>query len=151
MEFDSVEAILDFAIANEEKAAKLYHDLAETVKRPGIREAFLEFSREEARHKARLIKVKSGDIPAVAREKVQDLRITEYLVGIEPTPNMTYAEALQFAMKAEKAAFKLYMDLAAKTDNQGLAELFESLAQEEAKHKLKFETLLDDYFAEMGD
>ena len=86
MEFDNVDSILDFAIANEERAAKMYHDLAEKVDRPGMREAFLEFSKEEARHKARLLKVKGGELPAVTREKVQNLKITEYTVDVEPRP-----------------------------------------------------------------
>jgi rubrerythrin len=148
MEFDNVEAILDFAIANEERAAKMYHDLAQSVDRPGMREAFLEFSREEAKHKARLVKIKAGEMPAVTTEKVQDLKISDYMVDVEPTPNMTYAEALQFAMKAEKAAFKLYMDLAAKTDDPSLTEIFQSLAQEEAKHKLRFELEYEEHVLE---
>ena len=123
-------------------------DLAEKVDRPGMRETFLDFSKEEAKHKARLVKIKAGEMPAVTREKVQDLKIADYLVDVEPSASMTYAEALQFAMKAEKAAFKLYMDLATKTDDPGLAEIFESLAQEEAKHKLRFELEYEDQVLE---
>ena len=48
------------------------------------------------------------------------------------------------AMKAEKAAFKLYTDLAAATDDDGLKQIFLDLAQEEAKHKLRFELEYDD-------
>jgi len=148
MDFDSVDSILDFAITNEEKAAKMYVDLADSVRRPGMREVFLEFSREEARHKARLLEIKKGELPAVTSEKVQDLKITEYLVDVEPSSSMTYAEALQYAMKAEKAAFKLYMDLAAATDDAALSEIFQSLAQEEAKHKLRFEIEYEDQILE---
>ena len=48
------------------------------------------------------------------------------------------------AMKAEKAAFKLYNDLAEATDDENLRSVFLSLAQEEAKHKLRFEIEYDD-------
>ncbi|CAK0779854.1 hypothetical protein CCP3SC15_6990002 [Gammaproteobacteria bacterium] len=48
------------------------------------------------------------------------------------------------AMKKEKAAFKLYTDLAASTDDVGVRNTLLALAQEEAKHKLRFEIEYDD-------
>jgi rubrerythrin len=149
MQFNSVEEILDYAIEREEQAAKLYSNLAKTVERPGMREAFLEFAAEEGRHKARLMKIKAGEIPAAGQfEDVPDLKISDELVEAKPTPGMTYAEALLLAMKAEKAAFLLYEQLAQATTDPGLAEVFRSLAQEEAKHKLRFEIEYDDHVLE---
>jgi rubrerythrin len=49
-------------------------------------------------------------------------------------------------MKAEKAAFRLYHDLAATTDDANLRNVLLGLAQEEAKHKLRFEIEYDDVF-----
>ncbi len=63
----------------------------------------------------------------------------------EPTANMTYQEALLFAMKSEKAAFIMYTRLAELADDPGFARVFRSLAQEEAKHKLRFEIEYDDH------
>jgi rubrerythrin len=140
----TIDEILDFAIANEEKAAAMYYDLADKVERPGMREAFLHFAKEEEGHKARLLKVKEGEIPAVAEERIADLGITEQLVDAEVAPNMTYQEALVFAMKAEKSAFTLYTRLAEMTDDSDLQKIFQGLAQEEAKHKLRFEMEYDD-------
>ncbi len=57
---------------------------------------------------------------------------------------MTYAEALILAMKKEKLAYKLYLDLAAAAGDGELADLFRSLAAEEARHKLRFEIEYDD-------
>ena len=57
---------------------------------------------------------------------------------------MDYQHVLILAMKREKAAFKLYTDLAAAVDDAGIKAAFESLAQEEAKHKLRFEVEYDD-------
>ena len=48
-------------------------------------------------------------------------------------------------MSQEKAAFKLYSTLADRAPNQDLKNLFLSLAQEEAKHKLRFEIEYDEY------
>ena len=48
------------------------------------------------------------------------------------------------AMKCEKVAFRLYIDLAEQADEQELKDLFAGFAQEEAKHKLCFELEYDD-------
>ena len=58
---------------------------------------------------------------------------------------MTYEDALVVAMQNEKAAFKLYMTLMEKAPTQALKDIFLSLAQEESKHKLKFELEYDEY------
>jgi rubrerythrin len=48
-------------------------------------------------------------------------------------------------MKREKTAFKLYSDLAAIIQDANLRKVFLSLAQEEAKHKLRFELEYDEH------
>ena len=148
MELKTIEEILDYAVSNEERAAALYYDLAEKVERPGMKEAFLHFAKEEEGHKVRLLKIKAGEIPAVSEEKVANLGITEMLEEPDIAANMTYQEALLFAMKAEKAAFTLYTKLAEMTDDQSFQRIFRSLAQEEAKHKLRFEIEYDDHVLE---
>lgn len=148
MEFKNIEEILEYAISNEEKAESLYTQLADRVGRPGMREAFLDFANEERSHKARLLKIKAGKLSPVAEETVLDLKLTEHLVEPEPTANMTYPEALLFAMKAEKAAFILYTRLAEVTGDAALSKIFQNLAQEEAKHKLRFELEYDEHVLE---
>jgi len=54
-------------------------------------------------------------------------------------------------MKREEKSLKLYNELAGKTEKGSLAKVFQILAQEEAKHKLKLETLYDDHMAKLGD
>jgi rubrerythrin len=61
-----------------------------------------------------------------------------------PGPKTDYQGALILAMKREKAAFRLYSDLAARTEDAELKDLLLGLAQEEAKHKLRFEVEYDD-------
>jgi rubrerythrin len=94
------------------------------------------------------MKIKAGELPPVSRERVQDLKITETLVQPDVSSSMTYQEALLFAMKSEKVAYKLYMDLAAMTAGSAFADVFHSLALEEAKHKLRFEVEYDDHVLE---
>ena len=143
----SVDEILDFAIEKEQEAAAFYTDLAGKVAQPGMKEVFQEFALEEKGHREKLIRIKGeGRLPAVMSLTVPDLKIADYLVEVEPKANMGYQEALILAMKAEKAAFKLYHDLASATDDADLKATFLALAQEEAKHKLRFEIEYDDNF-----
>ena len=144
MRFESAEEILDFAIKEEEKAAAFYKELAEKVENPHVKETLLSFAREEEGHKAKLLEVKAGKMRLPPGGKVADLKISDYTVDVEPSPGMDYTQALVAAMKAEKAAFRLYNDLAASAEDPALKDLFLGLAQEEAKHKLRFEIEYDE-------
>jgi hypothetical protein len=83
-----------------------------------------------------------------AEGQVVDLRIADYLVDVPASPNLDYRSALVLAMKKEKAAFKLYGYLAASTDDEHVRATFLALAQEEARHKLRFELEYDDLLVE---
>lgn len=143
-EFQSADDILDFAIAREEEAYSFYMDLASKMETAGIKSVFEGFAREEKGHREKLLRVKEGKILMKPEQKVMDLKIGDYLVDVEATPDMDYQQALILAMKKEKAAFKLYMDLSEKSGDADIAALFVSLANEEAKHKLRFEIIYDD-------
>ena len=79
-----------------------------------------------------------------AAKKIVDLKIADYVVDIEISTDMDYQQALIVAMKKEKAAFRLYTNLANIVDDPNLSTVFQALAQEEAKHKLRFEIEYDD-------
>ena len=145
-EFKNIDDILDFAINAEQKAADLYAGLASSSRNRMIREVFEQFSKEELGHKKKLESIKGGGVVAVSQEKVQDLKIGDYLVEVNTSrDDLTYQESLIVAMKEEKAAFRLYSDLASQTGHPALKDTFLMLAQEEAKHKLRFEIEYDDY------
>ena len=64
---------------------------------------------------------------------------------------MAYPDLLRLAIKREEKSVKLYADFSKEAGKEEHKKLFQVLAQEESKHKLKLETILDDYMAEMGD
>ena len=72
------------------------------------------------------------------------MKIADYTVDVEPTPDMDYQAAITLAMKKEKKAFQLYIALAHLVDDATAQQMFTSLAQQEAKHKLRFELEYDD-------
>lgn len=144
-EFKTINDILDFAIAAEQEAMDFYTSLSLNSANPDMVAVFEQFAREEMGHKSRLLRIKEEGVIDVSEEKITDLKIGDYLVEVHPTPAMSYREALVVAMKKEKAAFKLYTHLAEKVVAAGLKSIFLALAQEESKHKLRFELEYDEY------
>lgn len=144
-EFENINDILDFAIANEQSAFEFYSELARNARNEDMKNTFERFAQEEIGHKAKLLKVKEEGIFQKENVKITDLKIADYLDKVQATPDMSYQDALVLAMKREKAAFRLYTKLAAKTSDSNLTNLFLALAQEESKHKLMFEVEYDEY------
>jgi rubrerythrin len=141
--FRSTDEVLEFAIEREEEAARFYRDQAARMQRPEMKQTFEDFAKEEMGHKERLIGIRKGQVAMPHTERVQDLKIADYQPKLNPTPDMSYGEALVLAMQREKAAFKLYMDLAGMMQGTAVQPIFLALAQEEAKHKLRFEIEYD--------
>ena len=142
--WESVDETLDFAIENEQKAVDFYTKMAEKAKDAALKHIFEDFKKEEEGHKAKLIGVKKGGRMVGSTKKVLDLKIEDYLVDVDEDQDRNYQQALALAMKREKAAFKLYTDLADSVEDVEIKSLFRVLAQEEAKHKLRFEIEYDD-------
>jgi rubrerythrin len=140
----SVEEILDFAISREQQAVDFYTRLSTIAPGKQLQELMLDYAREEQRHKDKLLAVKADGRLDNEHKRPLDLKMADYLVDVEETPEMTYQDALIIAMKREQVAFKLYTDMAEKIDNPELKSLFESLAREEASHKNYFESEYDD-------
>lgn len=142
--FESTNDVLDFAIKGEEEAVEFYTGLAGKMENLAMKKVFEDFAGEERGHKARLDELKKDGSYTCPAQKILDLKISDYTVDIKPSTDMTYQDALLLAMKKEKAAFKLYTDLAGMTDDDGVRSALECLAQDEARHKLRFEVEYDD-------
>ena len=88
MKFDSVDAILDFAITKEEDAAQFYTDLAGKMKRQHMKDIFEQFALEEKSHKAKLENVKKGKLLLSAQQKIMDLKVVDNLEEVIDPPVM---------------------------------------------------------------
>lgn len=144
-EFESINDVLDFAMNEEQQAVEFYTRLAGQAQTDDMRRIFEEFANEEIAHKARLSKIKEEGTYNTPVEKIADLKIADYMVNVKVTPDMSYQDALVVAMKKEKAAFKLYLALADRAPDNDMKSVFLSLAQEESKHKLRFELEYDEF------
>lgn len=147
--WESLEDILDFAIDQEQAAADFYTQLSLKSKHEVMREILSGFAEEELRHKSKLLEIKSqGATKLVGRNRVPDLKVSDYIVAVEPSDDMSYTDALIVAMKLEKKAFQLYNDMAASAEDDSIRQSLLALANEEAKHKLHFEIEYDDSIKE---
>ena len=144
-EFHSIDDIFDFAINAEQEAVNFYTSLADRSKNAAMKKVFVDFAAEEMKHKSMLTGIREHGKLDFPEMKVRNLRIADYLVNVKPSENMTYEEALILAMQKEKKAFMLYMHLSEHTEDASMKKLFLSLAQEESKHKLRFELEYDEY------
>ncbi len=145
LEFKSVDQIMDFAIQSEENANRFYMDWSTKVEDKSLRKVFLELAGEEAKHKVYFQDLKKGKkIMIPTTQKITDLKISDYIVDIDAKNDMNYQDALTLAMQQEKEAFKLYSGLSLMVEDEEMKKIFLTLAEEEAKHKLRLEIMYDD-------
>lgn len=144
--FKSPEEIINYAIQSEQEAHDFYMELADLVKFNELKIILKQFAAEELGHKQKLSRIIVNTNQAgLTPESVVDMKMSDYHVDVVPKPDMTYQDLLTIAMKKEKGAFKLYTDLANRIEDSGIKEIFLGLAQEEAKHKLRFEIEYDEF------
>lgn len=140
----SLDDVVSFAIEKEEKAMDFYRKCAEIAGNPGMKDFFEELAREEQRHRDMLRNLDTLQLAEVKLEKVEDLRISDYLLDIPFDRHMSYQEALTLAMKKEEKAHAFYAGWKNKCIHEKAASLFAILENEEAKHKRKLEALYDE-------
>lgn len=148
--FESVDAALDFAIEREQEAVDFYRGLAEQTEIASLKKTLTAFAGVEQGHKEKLLAAKAGEAVLSGGGVTVDLKIGDYLVDVQPGPDMSFQDALVVAMKREKAAMDLYTDLAGLVSDPGLQALFSKLAREEKTHKLSFESAYEEHYLSEG-
>ncbi len=153
MDFKDIDEIISYAIEKEKEAVEFYEELSRMETFKNQKNTFGEFAQEEKKHVA-LFENFGKDKTKIAEYKfewIPDIKRSDYMVDITYEPGMHYTDILRLAMKREEKALKLYNDLAGKSDDADVINLFNVLAQEEAKHKSILEKIYDDFMATQGD
>ncbi|MBN1972292.1 MAG: ferritin family protein [Sedimentisphaerales bacterium] len=138
---ESDQEILEFAIFRENEAYNFYMTLAGRVGNDRVRKAFEDLAAEELEHKAKLELeiIKTGR--TVSTELEPPRPASEYIITDDPADlDMDYMDVLMLGIEKEDAAFKTYINLIGSVHDEQSRELLMALAQEEVKHKLRFET-----------
>ncbi len=156
MDFESYQAIINFAIEKEQEAAAFYEASAQAESREETRKMLLDFAAEERKHEYLLQHLDcTGECVLVTLDYkfqwIGDLKRSDLMVDIPWHPGMSYRDILLVAMKREENALKLYNQMLHKSETETARNIFKILCQEEARHKLGLEKLYDDYMAGMGD
>jgi rubrerythrin len=147
-QFDTIESILDRAIALEEEAYSLYSNAAHAARSDLIRDRLLELAEIELGHKTKLQDVKAGNVRwAIRRGKadpVADLRLSDHLVGGSVDPDADFQDVLLFAAGRERIAHDFYVAMGELVEEPLHRSLFEMLAAEELRHKYLVEKMYED-------
>ncbi len=139
-EFETVEEILELAVAREEDAHIFLMALAARMVNPEMRKVFEELATEELEHKARLELevIKTGRVVTDSKKKLY-YETNDYAEDVGSEIDMDYKDMLTMAMQKEESSFRLYVDLASRVTNEDAYEILLALAEEEVRHKLRFE------------
>ena len=131
---DSIDEILEFAIAREVEAHQLYMYMAGRMENPEMRKVCEELAKEELEHKAKL------ELEVMKRgEVVSGIYVSDYMTDAGDEIDMDYEELLIFAIKKEDISVNFYTDLAGVVKDEESREALLSLAEEETEHKQRFE------------
>ena len=107
-----------------------------------------ELAEEEFRHSQTLQELKESGWKSGhwRKERMADLRITEYLTGPDKLEGASLQDTIVFAMKREQQAVEFYSRMMSALRSEDAKLLCERLAQGELKHKYRLEILYDDLF-----
>lgn len=143
--FRNFKEIIDFAIEREMDEIQFYSELAETMERKNVKQLFRSITLEKT---ARIIQLENMKEMGVLLdiESMPDLKIAGTFSEIDFTKtNLSYQEALILAMNKEKEKFILYQELADCTSDMKCKQTFLTLANQEARQKLKLEIEYDEF------
>jgi len=135
--FDSIEAIIDFAIERERVAQSTYYSYARQTERRSFSQLLLSMAEMEKEHERKLVALKQGANLAglFTPPKAEDLGLTEMLVEVPFSPDMDYGDFLILVIRKEGEAEDLYRKLEGLTDSGEVKNMFRLFADEERKHK----------------
>jgi rubrerythrin len=144
----TVEGIIQRAIRFEENAYDFYTRVSKLVKLSHVKDMLNELAGEEVKHKQKLEDLLAGDIERIVAagqsQKIQDLKLADYLVAPPLDEDATIQDVLMIAMQREKNAHDFYNLMAGMAASEAAKDLFQFLAQQELGHKNKVEILYDD-------
>ncbi|MHC4130437.1 MAG: ferritin-like domain-containing protein [Planctomycetota bacterium] len=136
--------ILEFAISREVQAREFFLTLAKRVDRPTIRKVFEELAAEEQEHKEKLeLEVlKLGK--TVSDEAEYAKPDQQFIISDDDSLlEMDYKDILMLGMEKEEASFRTYINLLGSVREKDSKDLLLALAEEEVRHKLRFQTEYD--------
>jgi rubrerythrin len=143
-EVDTDIEILEFAIAREVEANRFYLTLAQRIDNPEMRKVFEDLAKEELEHKAKLEMelMNMGKVVSTNHESAK-IDIEQGGQNAGPRLDMDYKDMLLLGIEKEEASFRTYVTLIGTVHEQESREVLLAIAEEEVKHKFRFELEYD--------
>ncbi|MCF7954437.1 MAG: ferritin family protein [Phycisphaerae bacterium] len=133
--------ILKLAISREVESINLYLAMAEFFVKQEISSVFIDIANEEMKHKndLELEVMKLGHTIEIERDfasvSMSDPELAEKLMP----DGMDYKNLLSMAINREEESFRFYVDSMESIKDHQSREIVYALAQEEARHKHRFQ------------
>lgn len=132
--------IIAFCIKLEKDSIALYQNLVDSADNASSRQFYESLVKMEKGHVQKFENLGEDEFFKSAPKQVIDLKITDYMVDMDPKQARTWQDIIAMAAKGEAMARELYLELAGKyADEPFLREFFQMMAEEEAQHKLDLE------------
>ncbi len=141
---NTIGEVLEFAIAREVDASELYMELAGEVRNPLTRVLFENLAEEELEHKGKLeLELMKEGIVAKTEGMIARIEPGDYFMDGEIQGDMELKDALLLCVEKERRSFRFYARMAGIMTDETMIETLISLAEEEARHMVRFETEYD--------
>ncbi|MHC4773534.1 MAG: hypothetical protein ACYS8S_08235 [Planctomycetota bacterium] len=128
MEFTSISDILKFAISKEQASIQFFRNLLPQITDAGVGSLLALLIKQERAHiellRLEMNKCCFGDEPLEVDDRIR---------------SMTFVEMLRLAIRKERAAFQLYVQIFSMMDDEPLGKVLLELAEEEMRHVLLLE------------
>lgn len=137
----SDQEVLEFAISREIEAYHFFLALSRRVDSERMREVFESLAAEELEHKEKLELeiMKSGVV--ISTDIKPPRPDSDYIVSNDPSQlDIDYKDMLMLGIEKEEASFRTYVNLLPQVHDEQTRETLLKLAEEEVRHKIRFET-----------
>lgn len=144
-----IEGILYYAISRELESNVFYNLLSQYTDDPQLQAICSDLAGEELEHKARLELeiIKLGRVAgsfSLNRPNGKALsKPLDYMLEMAKVMRMSLSEVILLAIEKEKAAFRFYIESLSKVQDEQCRDVLMALAEEEARHKVRFELEYD--------
>ena len=139
--------LLQFAAIREIQAKNFYTSIAQHCQDVDIREIFKMLADEEVEHRKllELEMMKRGIVVDLEKKALEEFKTEEYVIASDKQLiDIDLKDLLMLCVEKEDASFRLYVSMLAAVTDPASREVLFAVAQEEVKHKLRFQGELDE-------
>jgi len=137
MNFQTVNDVLEFAVALEQASQKFYGRLAEQTQSTAVGHFLRKMVEEERLHEAQIRQLLAEGSEILDNE-ISSEEMDRYIDAMNIPEPLDYKEAVKIARDKENASRMLYTILAGQVDQPEVADILSRLALQEQRHHAFF-------------